>query len=156
MSKAIFLAAGDCSRCTQPFASRGALFMVLEREVAWKVLDGVALVSPKTVPVCEGCATADERKAVKRQETCQGCGHPMLVVHEDWKGHTCSKRCRQRVSRVRRRLLRPAATCQACGTKFIPAKAHAKFCSGACRQRAHRLRVSSAPAVDSLTVPDAG
>jgi hypothetical protein len=48
----------------------------------------------------------------------------------------------QRRSRAWRRRLRPPGRCAACGTDFRGKRKDAKYCSGACRQRAHRLAVS--------------
>jgi hypothetical protein len=43
--------------------------------------------------------------------------------------------------RAKRRELRPLSTCE-CGERFKPSRRDAIFCSSACRQRAHRRRVT--------------
>jgi hypothetical protein len=42
-----------------------------------------------------------------------------------------------------RRVTRSKAKCVACGSKFPPARGDARYCSGACRQRAHRARAGA-------------
>jgi hypothetical protein len=46
---------------------------------------------------------------------------------------------------------RPPATCAECGTQFKGRRADARFCSAACRQRAHRVTAKSKP--DESTSP---
>lgn len=41
-----------------------------------------------------------------------------------------------------RRVTRPKSKCAACGAKFLPARRDNRYCSGACRQRAHRARAA--------------
>jgi hypothetical protein len=45
---------------------------------------------------------------------------------------------KQREGRARRRRRRPPAKCAACGTYFKGRRKDARYCSAACRQRAHR------------------
>jgi hypothetical protein len=45
----------------------------------------------------------------------------------------------QRKRRARRKAMRPPATCTTCHTKFKGKRRDARFCSDACRQKAHRV-----------------
>lgn len=52
----------------------------------------------------------------------------------------CSTACKQVAWRVRRRLSRDRFACAGCGGAFRPARADARYCTPACRQRAYRSR----------------
>jgi hypothetical protein len=41
-----------------------------------------------------------------------------------------------------RRVTRGKVKCVACGAKFVPVRRDSRYCSGACRQRAHRARAT--------------
>jgi hypothetical protein len=68
------------------------------------------------------------------------------------------KRREQYARRKRRRALCKApSTCPACGEQFRPPRKDARYCSPACRQRAHRarvkpLRVDGVPSADRLVL----
>jgi ribosomal protein S27AE len=44
------------------------------------------------------------------------------------------------ISKPSQRVTRGKVSCAACGSKFVPARHDNRYCSGACRQRAHRAR----------------
>jgi hypothetical protein len=134
-----FKQAGRCTRCKEPFGGNRVTAFMVSETIAWTVLGGggyqMALTQREIVPVCEACATVSEQAAAARSVNCKGCGMPMLT-REYWRGVTCSSRCAQRWLRLRRREKR--RICQACGLQFKTARTDAKFCAGACRQKAHR------------------
>lgn len=127
-----------CTRCHKPFNSR-LMFMVREC-VAWKTFSNeFAVTNTEIVPVCGGGATTAESAQATRQATCKGCNAPMLTP-PSWQKDICSSRCEQRAHRARRRT--PSRPCAVCKIEFVPKRSDAKFCSGACRQWAYRLRHS--------------
>jgi hypothetical protein len=97
----------------------------------------------------------------RKPEPCAGCGR--MVANDratadphrfirDWaysgeRERTarvfCSERCRRIASRTPRRQHGPAP-CESCSAEFVPARADARYCSSACRQRAYRERQSEA------------
>src|SRR4051812_31720803 len=106
--------------------------MVRER-VPWAVFEnGFALRRPRRFRPTK----PDEE--VRDRTTCPGCRSVLAVTVREWRGRTCSERCEQRVRRAERKAYQPQAwqTGQACGVAF-QARAGARFCSSACRQRAY-------------------
>jgi hypothetical protein len=93
-------------------------------------------------------------RPLRDPKPCRMCQRPVFhdLRRREPKYIVCSPECRSAVYDEYRASVRaarrPPRPCEHCGTMFIPAKAHAKFCSAACKQRAYRLRLSSAPAVD--------
>ena len=80
---------------------------------------------------------------------CPICGNriPYTVNRTGFSGRRrgCSDECCRKVDyrlRTERRRLASAksTTCIECGQEFAPKRADAKYCSNACRQRAHRSR----------------
>ena len=79
---------------------------------------------------------------------CEGCGTGL------WHGERFGGRyaiavychtCYQRLWRQKQRKLHPRhkqRTCVRCGTEFTATRVDAKYCSAACRQRAHRATAS--------------
>lgn len=79
---------------------------------------------------------------------CYSC-HRRLVVggyraNQRWVA--CSTRCLAALRREDRRDKRSTTTCSTCGETFTPARADARYCSSACRQRAYRQRHTSTTA----------
>ena len=137
---AYFEQSGHCTRCGEPFGGNRATAFMVREDLAWAVYeDRLALTQRKVVAVCEACATPSERANATISADCKGCGISMLSSKR-WRvapRTTCSTRCAQRWLRLRRRQKR--LTCTACGLAFAAVRADAKFCSKACRQKAHRL-----------------
>lgn len=88
-------------------------------------------------------------------EPCEACGRPVLALHPAFKqtppmysdrsppAVVCDDRCRHEAQLARQRERRAAerrTDCAECGETFTPARSDAKYCSGACRQRAYRKR----------------
>jgi hypothetical protein len=78
---------------------------------------------------------------------CEDCSSTVPFYYCDacsmtWDANQKAKRektnAAQRRRRVRRRAMTPLQPCAMCGEKFKPTRKDARFCSGACRQRAHR------------------
>jgi hypothetical protein len=129
--------AGHCTRCHEPFGGNATAFMVSE-SVIWQVLGAGGL------PVCAACLTDKEHGHATLAVTCNGCGLAMRAHwHLLWRKRelTCSGRCDQRMRRRRHRDKKQ--TCATCGLEFKTTRAHAKFCSGACRQKAYRATKST-------------
>ncbi len=115
-------------------------------------------------------------------EACVGCGRPVSHPrHAQWRrGHNrwvdvgngrfdpiwvgprtfCGSDCKHRVFRVEAKCRRLAAKpaddprCSVCKKKFTPQRCDARYCSGACRQRAHRDR-NAAAASTVVDIPPA-
>jgi hypothetical protein len=74
-----------------------------------------------------------------------GCG--ALVSWWGWERvAACSRRCTDRVQLASRRVRHDERECEQCGETFTATRRDARYCSGACRQRAYRARRSSASA----------
>jgi len=84
---------------------------------------------------------------------CAGCGRAIVLYLTDrpQERFYCSRLCHTAVTNRLRRERATAARaerepdkrpCEACGVVFVPARADARYCSSACRQRAYRARVS--------------
>jgi hypothetical protein len=138
--------AGRCHYCAVPFESDETVVIVRGSERNHPFL----IVPLEWVSVCVACAEPDELKAACYQTVCEGCGQPMLTPN--WVpsfssifsasrpgSRVCSARCAQRYRR-RQRESRDEVRCSVCNIGFRPRRADARFCSGACRQWAYRLR----------------
>jgi hypothetical protein len=158
---------GHCIRCRAAFAPVQVVVVVREYMVfGWLDPEKCGLDCIGTelewVTVCAACAEPAEQAVAKYEVTCEGCGQPMLTPHyvkyrpvREWRGqpgtrggfsnipyHVCSKRCEQRYRRKLKREARKMQSCTVCGLSFRPKRSDAKFCSNACRQKAHRAVVA--------------
>ena len=102
---------------------------------------------------CRGCVAEwhpSWLKSAKEPIPCAGgCGVLVTDWYEDrflGRGRgfaravsTCSKHCGEQGYNARRRKSAPTS-CAGCGETFTPARSDARYCSGACRQRAYRQR----------------
>jgi hypothetical protein len=137
---------GRCARCKEPFGGNRATIYMVHGFVAQSIVGPYH--SKVRVPVCAGCATPIERKhAEDGPETiCAGCG---LTMRSFVPKRVCSDRCRRRDLRARRR--GRIRQCAGCSRMFRSVRSDARYCSAACKQRAHRLAmrrrsITSAPA----------
>lgn len=83
----------------------------------------------------------------------QYCPTCRRVVHYKTKHSrigVCSDRCARPVEAKRKRQLRADArrwrsstNCDECGERFVPSRTDARYCSGACRQKAYRHRTQA-------------
>lgn len=101
------------------------------------------------VPLCERCKPDAAWHPTHSSGACEGCGRPVHNTEGPRRRRHvfCSERCveiyQSAVARQRRSEARGTTrACGECGEYFEPARADAKFCSGACRQKAHRKRVT--------------
>jgi hypothetical protein len=102
-------------------------------------------------PVCEQCKPVFDRHWYgddrhHEAEPCGGCGRPVHnLFSTQWRKLTfCCEDCHHIASlkavRGKRSKARGHRTCECCGKTFVPKRADARFCSGACKQRAYRQR----------------
>lgn len=70
---------------------------------------------------------------------CEGCGR-LLGRACYWPSRSCSRECMRDARNERRRKPGETRTCARCSTEFVPPRADARYCSGACRQAAYRNR----------------
>ena len=91
---------------------------------------------PVPVQLCKGCQGAH----VTQGGTVRGFHHAGR-----WSGwcYPCAAAALNEARREARRQARAGRACGSCGATFTPARADARYCSAACRQRAHRGRVAA-------------
>jgi hypothetical protein len=134
---------GGCGRDFQP------------NEPVWRIRQhvGLGLFGGSTIiaPFCEQCLLSRYRP-VCSSDPCEGCGR--IVHNTEWgkRAHiycseVCAKKCEVRrhsgIARERRAEARGSTrVCAECGDHFEPARADTRFCSGVCKQRAYRKRVT--------------
>jgi hypothetical protein len=108
--------------------------------------------SRQMAPVCKKCHGRSYGR-YEEAKPCEGCGRP---VHNPYdlvgRLHSfCSEICQRKVlaakaeaaAREKRAEVRgPSRSCKGCGNTFTPTRNDAQFCSGSCRQRAYRRRVT--------------
>ena len=101
---------------------------------------------PVTVPHRISARTGGEAPQEPRSYPCQDCRHTVPRYYCDdchgiWERERRTKRERQNASarkrRARKRMLW-RASCAQCENVFTPTRRDARFCSAACRQKAHR------------------
>jgi hypothetical protein len=104
-------------------------------------------------PVCDNCndraCAGLSRNEVVPASPCEACGRP---VHQMERRRTrrhvyCCDQCKANgeagIARERRATARGSTRpCADCGEHFEPTRADVRFCSGACKQRAYRKRVT--------------
>lgn len=77
-------------------------------------------------------------------EKCAVCGRMVHRPHTvPWRYDrppVCSKWCRRKQRREKRRVKHDPIVCVVCGESFIPTRSDAKTCTGPCRVRLHRQR----------------
>lgn len=125
-----------CGRCGHEFAEGEQRF----RGRVWRA----------TYVMCEPCAP--KHKGWDEARPCEGCGCP---VRESWQTRryhrqgftrrvTCSHRCdltgMHRRQKEQRGAERQPVDCQVCGERVDSRRRDARYCSNACRQKAHRGR----------------
>lgn len=91
--------------------------------------------------ICDSCA---EENGLK-WDRCLNCG-VLMSRRNHQKAKYCCYECKAtskaKLKRERRLRQRTNRVCPECGKKFTPRRGDAKYCSPACRQRAHRKRLS--------------
>jgi hypothetical protein len=98
-------------------------------------------------PVCKRCASSSCREFAAPQP-CEHCARP---VHQKWDRvwrrrtfccESCAKAAVATAARQARSDVRGTRQCDSCGETFDPTRTDARYCSNACRQRAHRRRTA--------------
>jgi hypothetical protein len=115
------------------------------------------------VPVCSACFKATYipiwshgepyhvyrvRQYSRTPKECEGCGRS---VHDPWMRavgkkkrvfccENCQRKAELRSHRQARANARNGRQCEECGETFEPTRSDAKFCGGACKQKAYRKR----------------
>jgi len=98
---------------------------------------------------CDSCLVRHSHNVAGRWRepvTCHGCGRPMVfdTIRAIPEMVACGLDCRRIISaakaRERRARRRRERHCGDCGGLFMPKRTDARFCSPACRLRAHRRR----------------
>jgi hypothetical protein len=127
-------AAYRCDRCEHVFQTGDVAYrrrMQLEPDIMshWKLMS-----------VCEECVQGWHPSWWKHRRApvpcLGGCGVLVADWHRWQRVTTCSKRCSKLVARVQH----DEQACEVCDEMFVPKRADARYCSGACRQDAYRRR----------------
>ena len=142
-------AASTCANC----AGCGHVFESDEPVWRVRVRTGVEFFgghSTIIAPFCQQCLKPYWRPVVSSGR-CEGCSR-MVHNTEGYREHiycseVCATKCEVRrhsgIARERRAEARgPTRACAECGDQFEPARADTRFCSGVCKQRAYRKRVT--------------
>jgi hypothetical protein len=79
---------------------------------------------------------AGDRVIWIRPTVCARCGNRPWAMYGREYIHFCSPACEWRQRRARNRIKQ--RECSVCGKLFTTTRVDAKFCSNACRQKAHR------------------
>ena len=138
-----------CGSCGRAFTDEDTVYLTSHRidKNRWKTWG--------RVPVCESCWEDRQERGLflyngrgasyLKPETCEGCGRRVMLRIRDY-GHCrvyCSRQCASAIGNARRRQPVPSRTCAACDTEYQPKRRDARYCSGRCRQKAHRRRNGS-------------
>lgn len=101
------------------------------------------------MPTCKGCMRWN-RFAIYSTGPCDTCGRTVHFMQgREWRRHYfCSQGCKLLYQHAKARQRRAEArgatqVCVGCGEHFEPTRADSRFCSGACRQKAYRQRVTA-------------
>jgi hypothetical protein len=148
---------GRCTRCHYQLGDEAYLVREQVQGTSYFHKDDVnfehplfATVRSTLVPVCRMCTWDEELAHNRYWVNCAGCDRRLSVPR--WKTgrvaslmggghptrHTCNNACLRRALRKKRRV--KDLTCTVCKEEFASARKDAKYCSGACRQWAYRLR----------------
>ena len=141
-----------CGHCGEPLAAGQRV-----------TLCGYGRRGSGRAPVCDACvALPQEARLIRfwvngthgtqaREHACQACGRPVVLRWGSRRLYVyCSERCAQAIHRSRRRRQGPQETrCATCAGAFVPARADARYCCAACRQKAYRQR--EGPRMSSTT-----
>jgi hypothetical protein len=143
---AIYAAQENCSQCAQcqkPIWPGDPVWRT-ELSLGRGILGGWRCT---VAPVCAQCKSDYQR--YRHPVPCEGCGR--FVYNEDnFRGHSrtfCCEECECKARAADARRARAEArgstrACAECSEMFEPRRADSKFCSAACKQKAHRHRVT--------------
>jgi hypothetical protein len=130
-----------CDRCGDPFEAGDVIYRAM---APW----GTSFFGGPTywlVPHCRECVRPRWHEVEPRP--CVTCRRPVMDIRRYglWAPDypiACGQRCAARAATVRRRVRHEPRACPVCGADFTPRRSDARYCSGACRQRAYRERTS--------------
>jgi hypothetical protein len=135
----------NCAGCGHVFESDESVWRVRVRTGAG-FFGGSMIIAP----FCRQCLKPYWRPVVSSGR-CEGCSR-MVHNTEGYREHiycseVCATKCEVRrhsgIARERRAEARGSTrVCVECGEHFEPARADVRFCSGVCKQRAYRKRVT--------------
>jgi hypothetical protein len=95
-----------------------------------------------TLPHCETCWQGEFMgNGYVQTKPCESCGRPVTNAGRSASRRVwaCSENCAARVLRAQRRERKPKP-CEHCGEDFTPGRKDTRYCSQACKQKAHRKR----------------
>lgn len=130
----------SCAKCGHPFGAeedawRGTI-PTAKRTVFGDVIEEAVLL-------CGECKPA----FCRWRQGCPVCGRTVWYQDERHRTGACCNRCRRSLEAARKRELRAqerkyrsSNICAECSEWFMPFREDARYCSNACRQRAHRER----------------
>ncbi len=148
--------AQSCGQCGRRIEDGAPVYIAPKLYTGIAVL--VRLPNFHRAPVCADCAPGDitERKTtygdhaynVHVDEPCGSCGRPVVLkttygLYNRRRRFFCCERCQwtyyntarnERAARAREKV------CEVCGESFTAARADARTCSPACKQKAYRQR----------------
>jgi hypothetical protein len=111
------------------------------QEAIWGSRDGYIRGGVRRFRLCDDCGAGSRRTEWEplRETVCVGCDRPLVIWGRTDKD-VCGRACLKRLKRRQARQEPEPVVCATCGTTFTPARSDARYCSNACRQRAHRQR----------------
>jgi predicted nucleic acid-binding Zn ribbon protein len=130
-------------RCGCGQETRRTLVLADVRDGHWVYGPGHCYMTPQ--PFCTSCRgtfVQDARRfghPTLRAGICALCGRPFMAIGIRRRDY-CSDECVAAARNTRRRGLAMTERCAQCAAALPPARADARFCSNACRQRAYRRR----------------
>jgi hypothetical protein len=102
-------------------------------------------------PVATACAACSLQrwpwKQWRPEHRCCHCGRPVtLDAARKLPMHVvCGAECRLAAHAAQARRKPSTLVCRSCGERFVAKRAHAYYCSAACKQRAYRRRLTPIP-----------
>ena len=95
------------------------------------------------LPFCERCASERWPYPWDRAWRCPVCARRVVMRRDGSRPPWyCSTECHADAEQLRRkqrtRRALPSRSCPTCAAPFVPRRSDARYCSGACRQKAHR------------------
>jgi endogenous inhibitor of DNA gyrase (YacG/DUF329 family) len=139
--------AGKCAQCKHRFKPKEPVWR-------WRIGTGRNIFggwSTTIISTCKACSP--DYLDVTTSSKCANCGRKVNQTEwQNYRNFYCSELCRQKhrpgfqaaLAREERARIRGASRlCAKCGKSFAPTRNDAKFCSGRCKQRAYRERVTT-------------
>jgi hypothetical protein len=139
-----------CDECKRAIGQGAAVYHLT-------VLCGADCFAPNdhrnVANLCANCAGASGNSIIaninggwRSAEPCRNCGRPVINDRKPrgakLKYVVCDDECRRafHAARAKERRKPPMRACLSCGKQYEPKRTDARYCSAACKQRAHRAR----------------